>query len=109
MTLTRHLSDDVALRVDDDQRRPGTSRVRIPRHQVGIIEHRVMDGVPLDGGLDGFRSPFVFELGRVHADDHQRVGELLLERTQFVQDVQAVHATEGPEVQNDDSAAQTAE
>ena len=45
---------------------------------------------------------FVGELRRVHADDHELVGVLLLEALQIREDVDAVDAPIGPEVQEDD-------
>jgi hypothetical protein len=45
----------------------------------------------------------------VHADDDEHVGVPLLDRAQLVDDVQAVDAAEGPEVEQDDPAAQVGE
>ena len=52
------------------------------------------------------RVGLVHELRRVHADDDQLLGVLLLERPQLLQDVQAVDAAEGPEVEKHEAAAQ---
>jgi hypothetical protein len=46
------------------------------------------------------------ELRRVHTDHHQAVAETLFQRTQFLDDVQAVDAAERPEVEQDHPAAQ---
>jgi hypothetical protein len=45
----------------------------------------------------------------VHPDDDDRVPVLLLKLTEFVEDVQAVHATEGPEIQDENSSSQVGE
>ena len=66
----------------------------------------MVDGVPVDGGDDRVVLGLVDELGRVDADRHQDVGVVCLERAQLVEDVQAVDAAEGPEVEQDDLAAQ---
>ena len=78
--LAGHRGHDVALRVDDDERRPRAGRVGPPRRELRVVEHGVVDGIPLDGRgeRDGIR--LVLELRRVHADDRQRVGEARLER-----------------------------
>src|SRR5450756_931699 len=70
------------------------------------VQHRVAHLVPLDGGLERDRVRLVHELGRVHPDDDEDVAVLLLEPAQLVQDMQAVDAAEGPEVEQDDLAAQ---
>ena len=46
----------------------------------------------------------VRELGRMDANHGEHVVEALLERAQFVQDMQAVAAAGGPEVQQHESA-----
>ena len=51
----------------------------------------------------------VHELGRVHADDHHGVAVLLLQLPELVQDMEAVDAAEGPEVQHHDLSAKIAE
>ena len=97
---------DVALGVDDHQGGPGAGGVGLPGVQLGIVQDRVVDLVALHGGGKGYRICLVLELGRVHADGYQDVGVLLFERAQLIQDVQAVDAAEGPEVQQHDLAAQ---
>ena len=104
--LAGELRDDVPLGVDDDQRRPGPHGVLLPGRQLGVVEHRVVHVVALDGRGQRVRVGLVHELRRVHADGHQHVGVLLLERAQLVQDVQAVDAAERPEVEQHDLAAQ---
>jgi hypothetical protein len=42
----------------------------------------------------------------MHADGHQDVGVLPFQRTQLVEDVQAIDATERPKINQDDLAAQ---
>ena len=97
---------DVTLRVHDDERRPRLDRVLLPCFQFRVVEHRVMDAVTAHRGLDRGGFALVQELRRVHADRHQHVRELGLQRAQLVQYVQAVDAAGGPEVQQHDLAAQ---
>ena len=104
--LAGQLRDDVALGVDHHERRPRLHGVLLPGRELRVVEHRVVHLVALDGRGHGGRVGLVLELGRVDADGHQDVGVLLLERAQLGQDVQAVHAAEGPEVEQDDLAAQ---
>jgi hypothetical protein len=107
--LPGHLRHDVAGRVDDGQGRPRPRRVGVPRGELGIVEHRVVDAVTLHRGLDGVRVGLVHELRRVDPDRHQHVGEPLLQLTQLVDHVQAVHAAERPEVEQHDLPAQRGE
>ena len=101
--LAGHRRDDVALGVDDDEGRPGASRVGAPRDELGVVEDGMVDGVALDRRGECVRVGLVLELGRVHPDDGQRVGVLRLDRTQLVEDVEAVDTAEGPEVENEDA------
>ncbi len=64
------------------------------------------DRVPLHGVRHRGVLRLVRELRRVHADHHERVPVPLLQLTQLVDDVQAVHAGEGPEVEQNDASAQ---
>ncbi len=104
--LAGHGGDHVALRVDHGQGRPRLGRVLLPHVHVGVVEHRVVHAVPLDGRGQRRRVLLVLELRRVHADHDQDVAVLLFERAQLVQHVQAVDAAEGPEIEQDDLAAQ---
>ena len=109
MPFAGHRGDDVALRVDEGERRPCACGVGLPRDEVRIVQDDVLDAVALDCLVDGLNGPFELELGAVHADDHEHVAVLLLDRTQFVQHVEAVDAAEGPEVQQHDLAAEVLE
>ena len=106
MALTGHRGDQVPLRVDDAQRRPGPGGVPVPRLHPRIVEYRVPHAVPLHRGGQRVRILLVLELRRVHPDHHQHVGVPLLDRPQLVEHVQAVDAAEGPEVEQYDPAAQ---
>lgn len=104
--LARVLRDDVPLRVDDDERRPRAHGVLLPGRQLRVVQHRMLHAVPLDRVHDRLVLGLVHELRRVHADDHDRVPVLPLQLPQLVQDVQAVDAAEGPEIQDDDASPQ---
>ena len=64
------------------------------------------DVVAVDGCGERYGVGFVLEFGAVHADGDEYVGEFFFEGAQLVEDVQAVDAAEGPEVENNDFAAQ---
>ncbi len=106
VALAGVLRDDVPLRVDQHQGRPGACGVGLPGHELGVVEHRVTHVVPLHRCGQGVRIRLVLELRRVHADHHELVGVLLLDLTQLVEHVQAVDAAEGPEVEEHEPAAQ---
>ncbi len=97
------------LRVDDDERRPGPHGVLLPRGELRVVQHGVLDAVPLDRVDDGLVVGLVHELRRVDADDHHRVPVLLLQLPQLVEDVQAVDAAEGPEIEDQYAAPEVGE
>src|SRR5690606_2772448 len=107
--LPRHLRHDVALGVDHDERRPRARRVRGPRDELRVVEHRVVHLVPLDRRRERHGVRLVLELRRVHAHDDEHVAVLLLQLAHLVEHVQAVDAAEGPEVEDHGLAAQVGE
>ena len=107
--LARVLRHDVPLGVDQHERGPGPRGVGLPRHQVRVVEDRVAYVVALDRRGERVRVGLVGELGRVHPDDDELPGVLLLDLTQLVEDVQAVHAAEGPEVQERETPTEIGE
>src|SRR4051794_17800916 len=109
MALAGVLGDDVALRVDEHQRRPCARGVRLPGDELGVVEHRMLDLVALHGCRQRVRVGLVNELRRVHADDDQLPGVLVLQRTQLIEHVQAVHTAEGPEVEETEASAEVRE
>ncbi len=48
VALARVLCDDVALRVDDDERRPGADGVLLPGGELRVVQDRVLHAVALD-------------------------------------------------------------
>ena len=104
--LTGVLRDDVTLRVDEHQGRPGPCGVGLPGHQVGVVEDGVPDVVPLDRGRQRHRVRLVLELRRAHPDHDQLAGVLLLDLPELVEDVQAVDAAERPEVEQNEAPAE---
>jgi hypothetical protein len=109
VALTGHRGDDVPLRVDHDKGRPGSGGVRLPRHQLGVVEDGVPHGIALDRGLDRRRVALVLELRRVHPENDELLGEPLLDRPQLVEHVKTVNAAERPEVEQDDASAELGE
>jgi hypothetical protein len=109
VALTGRDRHHVTLRVDDHQGRPRAHRVLLPGVQIGIIQHRVPDVVALHRRGERVVIGLVRELRGVHPDHHEHVRVVRLQRPQLVEHVQAVDAAEGPEVQQDDLAAQVGE
>ena len=87
--------------------RVGQARTRVgaPDPELGVVGDGVRDLVAADDLPDVLGGLLVGELRRVHADDDELVGVLLLELLQVRQDVDAVDAAVGPEVEQDDLAA----
>ena len=104
--LARALAHDAARRVDDDQRRPGAHGVGVPHDGIPIVGDRVFQLVAQHDLADVVRVPLVLELGRVDADDDQLAGVLGLQPLELGDDVLAVDAPIGPEIQHDHLAAQ---
>ena len=91
----------------DDERRPGAHGVRGPGAHVAVDEDGVLDAVARDGLPDVRRVLLGVELGGVDAEDDQRLlRETLLDAPQHGDDVHAVDAAVGPEVEEDDLTAQ---
>jgi hypothetical protein len=109
MALTRVLGDDIALRVDDDKRRPGPHGVLLPRGELGVVEDRVVHLVALYGIDDGLVLGLVHELRRVDTDDHHGVAVLLLQLAQLIEDMQTVHTAKGPKIQDHNASSQVSE
>ena len=100
------VSDQIAFRIDHPQRRPHVDRVPLPQHQLRIIHHGMSDAVPKNRLTNVLGLPFRGKLRRVHADHHQRIGVFLFELLQLRQDVHAVDAAVGPEVEHHELAAE---
>ena len=109
MALTGERSGNVALGVDDHQCGPGPGGVILPGDQLRVIQDRVLDLVALHRSGQRVGVSLMLKLRRVHAHGDQHIVETLLQRTQFVQHMEAVDAAEGPEIENDDFAAQILE
>ena len=106
MPLAAERADVFALGVDQDQGRPAIDAEPVPDDLVGVVDHRVLDPVLVDLLADVLGLALGLELGGVDADDDQLVLVFLLEGGEVGQDVVAVDAAIGPEVEQDDLAAQ---
>ena len=69
----------------------------------------MLDLVAQDCLPDVVNVAFVLELGRMHTDDHQFLGILLFQGGQVGNDMHAIDAAIGPEVEQDHLAAQVGE
>src|SRR5262245_53217987 len=104
------LEDDEALLVDDVLGRPILILVRSPRCVIVVLRYRILDAVALDGSLDVAERLFARELRRVHTNnDEALVFVSLVEPLHVRQRVDAVVASIGPEIDEDDLAAQVAD
>ena len=91
--------DGIAFGINQDHRGPGLHAEQLPQLVVRVVDHRMFDLVALDGRADILRVLLGRELGRMDADDHEVLGPGLLQLVQFGQDVHAVDAAVGPEVE----------
>ena len=102
-------SDDAAYRVDEHEGRPGADRVGLPDAKVTVVDDRMPDVQSLDSSPDALSLPLGDELRRVYADDDELPAPLPLEPPHLRKDVQAVDSAVGPEVEQDQLAAEIAE
>ena len=98
--------DHVAFRVDQHQGRPGTYFHSLPEHVPRIVDHRMADLVAFRGRGDVSRILLILELRRVYADHHQLTGVGLFQLLQLRQDVHAIDAAIGPEIQQHELPAE---
>ena len=105
VALTRSHGDDVPVRVDDHQGRPGAHAVLLPGFEVRVVEDRVRDAVSRDSPGHRVVVGLVGELRRVHADHDQTIAEPFFERSQLLNNAQAVDAAERPEIEHDHAPA----
>ena len=101
--------DEIAFRIDHPQAGPTAAVVSVPDLVVGVVDHRMLDFVAQDGLADVLGVVLGVELGGVDADDHHVVRIRVLELFQLRQDVHAVDAAVGPEIEDDEFAAQGVE
>src|SRR5690554_3220360 len=97
---------DVALGVDEDEAGPRPDAVLAPDVEGGVVHYGLGASVALGDQLDVGGLRLVVELGRMHPDDHQFVLVLGHQRLQVGDDVDAVDAAVGPEIQQHHLAAQ---
>jgi len=100
---------DVAGRVDEHDGRPGVGAPITPHRKVAVVDHRVLEPVTPDDVADVLGVALIGELGTVDPDHDQLVGVLRLESLQVGDDVDAVDTPVGPEVEQDQLAAQLCE
>src|SRR5204862_4777046 len=98
---------DLALGVDEVLRGPDLVAVGVPGTQVVVLDDRVAQPGVVDRGGYVARVLLERELGRVDAHDRQALGPVLgVPRLQVGLGADAVDAGVGPEVDEDDAAAQ---
>lgn len=94
------LADDHAGRIEKHQRWPRPDAVLLPYLEIGIVDHRVLDPVSLNGAPETPSRPLSREFGRMDTDDDQLIRKLLFELLQLGKHVQTVDSAEGPEIEN---------
>ncbi len=105
--LPRNRLAHVAAGVHQDQRGPGAHREGLPDVVLRIHHDRVDDAVAAHREPDVLGVLLREELGRVHADHQERLlREALLDPAEHGQDVHAVDAAVGPEIEHRHPAAQ---
>jgi hypothetical protein len=100
------LAGDPPIGRDEDQRRPGAHRVFAPQPELGVMDHGMDDAIAGDRRREIGRRALGGEFRRVDSDDDDLLGKGLLDPPQGGQDVHAVDAAEGPEIEDDELAAQ---
>ena len=99
MAFTGEMAQDIAIGPDHHQRRPGPHRILPPDMKVAVVDHGMLDLIAQDRLADVGRVAFVLEFCRMHANNHQFPGILLFQGGQFGDDVHAIDAAVGPEIQ----------
>ena len=107
VALTGDHQHEVALRSDDGHRRPTADTDALPHVHRVVVHDWVGNLVAQHGVADVFGHLFVVELGRVHADKRDGItGVALLQLGEIGQDVDAVDAAVGPEIEHGDFAGE---
>ena len=106
VALPRQHGRDIAFGVNDRKRRPGAHAVLTPHAKFRIVGHGMTDVVAVDGLAHMFAHLFVWELGGMKTDHDEAIGVFFFQVAQVRQDMHAVNATVGPEIQDHDPAPQ---
>jgi hypothetical protein len=95
--------------IDEVHRRPVPVSVCVPRDEVVVQSDGIFEPVLPQGTLDVLNGPLGCELGTVDADDREVGLVLTVHPTQEWEGALAVHAREGPELEQDDAVAKGCE
>ncbi len=101
--------DCVSLGIDKDQAGPGLNAEAFPDGEVGIVYYRMPNAVAQHGLGYDFGVFLFLELGRMHAYNHQVIWPGGLDFFKFGNDVHAVYAPQGPEIQEHELALELIE
>ncbi len=107
--LVSDLANQETFGIHQEDGRPGLHAVAVPDFPFGVVEDRVVNLIAVHGLADVGWIFLAVELRRVDADDDQLIGILLFQPDQVGYLVDAVNSTQGPEVEDDDLAAQVLE
>src|SRR5262249_1454471 len=106
MPFTGGASNIPSARVDQNESRPGLHSESTPQHLICVIDDRMLDAIFANFLADVVCVLFGVELCRVNADHHEFIGVLLFEKFEVGKYMVAIDATIGPEIEQDDLAAQ---
>jgi hypothetical protein len=105
ITLTDLREPDLAGAIDEVHGGPVPVSVRVPSDEVVVQSDGILEPVLPHGTLDVLNGPLECELGTVDADDREVGLVTIVHSTQELEGVLAVHAREGPELEQDDAVA----
>ena len=106
VAFPRLLPDEVPFRVDDHQCRPAAEAELPADGAFAVVNDGVFNLVADDGFADILAVAFVVEFGVMHANHDDLVRVLLFQEFEIRQNVHAVDAAVGPEVEDDNLASQ---
>ena len=103
------LARAVSARVDNDDGRPRVGVVGIPDDEIRVVDDGMFDAEAADGLDDAFVLVLGGVLAGVDADDGDAVAKFCFKALEVRDDVLAVDAAGGPEIEEDDPPAEVFE
>lgn len=98
--------DDVAVRINEHERRPRTDGIRVANYMPFIDDHGVLYPDSLECHTHRSRPTFVGKLRYVDAYHLQDICKFPLQALQVVEQMEAVDTAERPEIEYDKSPSQ---
>ena len=104
VSFARDASNDVPFWIDQDLRGPGMNAIALPDTEFCVVVNRMFKFVAKNDVTDVFGILFVLKLCRMDTDDYELVGVFRLEFLEVRDDMDAVDAAIGPEVEENELA-----